>query len=374
MANSLLSLQCSSFAKPRFSLKIPLFSAQMNECGIALAKLPRVSSQGFGSSPDGVPLDSQRGCFAGPVKNLVPVLSNGGWKRLQWEGFGMSRTGVRNSKVCPTAVSTEREDSAKTLQTGGGGGGIGGPNDAGGGGGGGGDDVVDWISSALIFAFWAGLLYYGATMAPNQTSYRDIYFIQKLTGLHVDDGFSMNKVLTAEFFMMGLWPLVYTSLLMPSGRSRKGVPVWPFAGLSFAVGAFALLPYFGLWRPPPPKVSREELSRWPLSLLESKVTAVVAIISAIVLLGYAGLAGADQWAEFSQYFRESRFIHVMTIDFVTLSTLCPFWVYNDLAVRKGSDDTSPLWALAFLPLLGPSIYLLVRPPLPTSMVVESKGK
>ncbi|BBN07208.1 hypothetical protein MPTK1_4g01920 [Marchantia polymorpha subsp. ruderalis] len=283
-------------------------------------------------------------------------------------------TRIQKPVFSRAAVSTKQENTVVTTEQGGGGGGMGGPNDGGGGGGRGGGDAVDWISSALIFSFWAGLLYYGAVLAPNQTSYRDTYFIEKLIGLHGDDGFAMNKVLTGEWLMMGLWPLIYTCLLIPSGRSRKGAPVGPFAALSVALGAFALLPYFGLWRPPPPSVSRDELSRWPLAILESKITAVVAVVSAVVLLGYVGVAGADQWIEFSQYFRESKFIHIMTIDFFTLATLCPFWVYNDLAIRKGSDNTSPLWALAFVPLLGPSLYLLLRPSLPPSMILETEKK
>ncbi|KAG6549989.1 hypothetical protein Mapa_008501 [Marchantia paleacea] len=283
-------------------------------------------------------------------------------------------TGIRKPVVSRAAVTTKQEESVVTVEQRGGGGGMGGPNDGGGGGGRGGGDAVDWISSALIFSIWAGLLYYGIVLSPNQTSYRDTYFIEKLIGLHGDDGFAMNKVLTGEWYMMGLWPLIYTCLLIPSGRSRKGAPVGPFAALSVAIGAYALLPYFGLWRPPPPPVSRDELSRWPLAILESKITAVVAVVSAVVLYGYVGVAGADQWIEFSQYFRESKFIHIMTIDFFTLATLCPFWVYNDLAIRKGSDNTSPLWALAFVPLLGPSIYLLLRPSLPASMILESEKK
>jgi hypothetical protein len=58
-------------------------------------------------------------------------------------------------------------------------------------------------------------------------------------------------------------------------RNLEGVKVWPFVLASYAVGAFALLPYFGLWRPPPPAVSKAELGRLPLNVLESKVTAVV---------------------------------------------------------------------------------------------------
>lgn len=59
--------------------------------------------------------------------------------------------------------------------------------------------------------------------------------------------------------------------------SRSNVPVWPFLVLSCFGGAYALLPYFVLWRPPAPPVNESELRKWPLSFLESKITAGVCI-------------------------------------------------------------------------------------------------
>lgn len=60
-----------------------------------------------------------------------------------------------------------------------------------------------------------------------------------------------------------------------SCSSRSKVPVWPFLVASFFVGAYALIPYFVLWKPPPPAVEEEELTNWPLNFLDSKITAVV---------------------------------------------------------------------------------------------------
>lgn len=59
--------------------------------------------------------------------------------------------------------------------------------------------------------------------------------------------------------------------------SKSGIPVWPFLVLSFFGGAYVLLPYFVLWRPPPPPVEETELNKWPLNFLESKLTAGVRI-------------------------------------------------------------------------------------------------
>uniref|UniRef100_A0A453NEC7 Uncharacterized protein n=1 Tax=Aegilops tauschii subsp. strangulata TaxID=200361 RepID=A0A453NEC7_AEGTS len=98
----------------------------------------------------------------------------------------------------------------------------------GGGGGGGGGQLSDWITSVLLFGIWAGLMYYVLQLAPNQTpvcTYRDTYFLQKLLNLKVDDGFRMNNVLVSLWYIMGIWPLVYSMLLLPTGR-RLVVELW----------------------------------------------------------------------------------------------------------------------------------------------------
>ncbi|KAI9176631.1 hypothetical protein LWI28_005233 [Acer negundo] len=188
---------------------------------------------------------------------------------------------------------------------------------------------------------------------------RDMYFLKKLLNLKGDDGFKMNEVLVSLWYIMGLWPLVYSMILLPTGRSSKSnIPVWPFLILSCFGGAYALLPYFVLWNPPPPPVEETELSRWPLNFLESKLTAglsdfFISLAAGLGLIVYAALAGGDVWQEFYQYFRESKFIHVTSIDFTLLSTFAPFWVYNDTTARKWYDKGSWLLPVSVVPLPGP---------------------
>ncbi|KAF4349147.1 uncharacterized protein LOC115699677 [Cannabis sativa] len=222
----------------------------------------------------------------------------------------------------------------------------------------------DWTTSILLFVLWGALLYYVFNLSPNQTPTRDMYFLKKLLNLKGDDGFRMNQVLVSLWYIMGLWPLVYSKLLLPTGRSSQSkIPVWPFTVLSFFGGAYALLPYFVLWKPPPPPVEETELSRWPLNFLESKITAAVTLATGLGLLVSAGLATGDDWSEFFQYFRESRFIHVTCIDFTLLSTFAPFWVYNDMTARKWFDKGSWLLFLSLVPFVGPALYNVLRPPL-----------
>ncbi|KAK3034009.1 hypothetical protein RJ639_033294 [Escallonia herrerae] len=240
------------------------------------------------------------------------------------------------------------------------------PGENGNGGGGGGEEEGrDWTTSFLLLVLWGGLLYYVFNLTPNQTPSMDMYLLKKLLNLKGDDGFQLNEVLVSLWYIMGLWPLVYSMLLLPTGRSSKGnVPVWPFLVLSCFGGAYALLPYFVLWKPPPPPIEETEIRKWPLSFMESKLTAGITIAAALGLIVYAGLANGDAWKEFYQYFRESKFIHVTCIDFTLLSAFAPFWVYNDMTVRKWYDKGSWLLPVSVIPLLGPSLYLLLRPSLP----------
>jgi hypothetical protein len=57
--------------------------------------------------------------------------------------------------------------------------------------------------------------------------------------------------------------------------SKSKIPVWPFLVLSCIGGAYALIPYFVLWKPPPPPIDEDEIEQWPLKFLESKITAGV---------------------------------------------------------------------------------------------------
>ncbi|WOK95236.1 hypothetical protein Cni_G03943 [Canna indica] len=228
----------------------------------------------------------------------------------------------------------------------------------------GGGSGIDWTTSVPLFGLWAGLMYYVFQLAPDQTPYRDLYFLQKLLNLRGDDGFVMNEVLVALWYIMGLWPVVYGMLLIPTGRSsRRKIPLWPFLSVSFFAGAYALIPYFIIWKPPPPAVGEDEISRWPLNLLESKITAVITVAAGLGLIIYAGFANGEVWKEFYQYFRESKFIHIMSLDFLLFTTFSPFWVYNDMTARRWINKGFWLLPLTLIPFVGPALYLLLRPSL-----------
>ena len=82
-------------------------------------------------------------------------------------------------------------------------------------------------SQSLVFALtWAGLVAFAALGSPNQTPLRDQVFLEELVGL-VKDPEPLNRVFFCLFNIMGVWPAVFASLLLPSGKSANGVRTPP---------------------------------------------------------------------------------------------------------------------------------------------------
>ncbi|CAI9089839.1 OLC1v1024487C1 [Oldenlandia corymbosa var. corymbosa] len=221
-------------------------------------------------------------------------------KHLQLHKFEKGRSQLKKL-CCHSSLNTEQNPQEPVFENE-----VSSEDDKNGGEGG---EERDWTSSILLSGLYAGLLYYVFILAPNQTPSTDTYFVKKLLNVIGDDGFRMNEVLVALWYIMGLFPLVYSMLLLPSARSEKGsLPVWPFLVLSFFLGAYGLIPYFILWKPPPPPVDETEIKSWPLNFLESKVTAGITLAAGLGLIVYAGLSNGDVWKEFHLYFRSSRFV------------------------------------------------------------------
>lgn len=266
---------------------------------------------------------------------------------------------------------------------------------------------VDLLGSVVALALWAAFVLYALKFSPNQTPARDLYFLQKLipgSGA-VDDGVAVNGVFYALFNAMGVMPALYASVLIPAGRSRGKLPAWPFVAGSFAFGFFALGPYLALWTPAPAAATTDEEKGGPrdaaappppealqrngalggvfLRALESPITAAVLFVAAAAQVFIAATAGKESWVEFFRLFDESRFVHVTSLDFLTLSALLPFWAANDAAARKfdvggggsgggsgggdggnggrGGGNGTLAAAMACFPLIGPALYLVLRP-------------
>lgn len=209
-------------------------------------------------------------------------------------------------------------------------------------------------------ALWVGLAVYAFLLAPpNQP---DTFELIKNLSIGQLDG--INPLIVALFYIMGVWPMIYSCVLFFDGRGQ--ISAAPFAALSFGVGAFALLPYLALREPNPKFEGRKNVF---LKILDSRWTGIALTIAAVLIVTY-GLSNGD-WNDYVQQWRTSRFIHVMSIDFCLLCLLFPALLGDDMA-RRGRQNSSLYW-IALIPLFGPLIYLCVRPPIAAAEVVGSSA-
>ncbi len=199
---------------------------------------------------------------------------------------------------------------------------------------------------------WLGLITYAFVLAPPDRP--DTFDLIK--NLSTGQWQGINPIVIALFNIMGIWPLIYSAVMFIDGRGQK-IPAWPFATASFAVGAFAILPYLALREANKQFVGQKNIF---LKLLDSRVTGVLLFIGAAILVAY-GLQG--DWGDFVQQWQTDRFIHVMSLDFCLLSLLFPTLLADDMA-RRGEKNPQIFWLFALIPLFGPLIYLSVRSPLP----------
>jgi hypothetical protein len=208
------------------------------------------------------------------------------------------------------------------------------------------------MSTKIILTLvWVGFVGYAFFLAPPDQP--DTFELIKNLSTGKIEG--INPLIVALFNIMGVLPIAYSCLTFLDGRGQK-IPAWLFTSASFAVGAFALLPYL-IFRHPNPAFQGQK--NWFLRLLDSRITGAFVALGAIVLLFY-GITQGD-WNDFVQQWQTSRFIHVMSLDFCTLVLLFPVLLKDDMA-RRGITDRRLFWAASLIPLLGTVVYLVLRPP------------
>ncbi|MHC5674249.1 DUF2834 domain-containing protein [Nostoc sp.] len=199
---------------------------------------------------------------------------------------------------------------------------------------------------------WLGFTTYAFFLAPPEQPGT----FELIKNLSIGQWQGINPLVIALFNLMGIWPLIYSAVVFIDGRGQK-IPAWLFAIASFAVGAFALLPYLALREPNNQFVGKKNAL---LKVLDSRVTGVVLTVATVILVAY-GLTGGD-WDSFVQQWQTNRFINVMSLDFCLLCLIFPTLLGDDMA-RRGWKNPQLFWLIALIPLFGPLIYLSVRPPL-----------
>jgi hypothetical protein len=206
-----------------------------------------------------------------------------------------------------------------------------------------------------LWLLWIGFVGYAFVLAPPDRP--DTFTLIKNLSTAQYEG--INPLIIALFNIMGVLPLLYGCLIYTDGRMQK-IPAWLFSTASFAVGAFALIPYLALREP---NSSFEgEKTRW-LKLMDSRWLGGLIAIASLSLLVYGFTSG--DWSDFVQQWQTSRFIHVMSLDFCLLCLLFPVLLEDDMT-RRGLNDRRIFWAVTLVPLLGAIAYVTIRPPVPDS--------
>jgi hypothetical protein len=213
----------------------------------------------------------------------------------------------------------------------------------------------------LFGGLWLSFLLYALLLAPPD----DPDTFSLIERLSAGEWAGLNPLIIALFNLMGIWPMVYCSVLFADGRGQR-LPAWPFALGSFAFGAFLLLPYLALRQANPTFKGSKTIA---IRIWDSRWFAATFLLGAIVLMGYGLGMGLSQgwWGDFVTQWQTSRFIHVMSLDFCLLTLLFPTLIQDDLA-RRGVHRRDPLWGLSLFPLVGACLYLVLRPSLPESQV------
>ena len=204
-----------------------------------------------------------------------------------------------------------------------------------------------------FWLIWIAFSTYAFVFAPPDSP-ETITLITNLSTGKIAD---INPLIVALFYIMGVWPLIYSCVLFADGRGQN-IPAWLFATLSSGVDVFALLPYLALREPNPEFHGQKNIF---LKILDSRFTAIVLTLGAAALVSF-GLAKGD-WSDFIGQWQTSRFIHVTSLDFCMLCLLFPALLADDMA-RRGMQNVAAFWAVTLVPLFGPLAYLCTRKPLP----------
>jgi hypothetical protein len=221
------------------------------------------------------------------------------------------------------------------------------------------------VRKILFGLLWIGFVFYAFVFAPPDNPNT----LELITNLSTGKWQGINPLVVALFNLMGIWPIIYSAVIFIDGRGQK-IPAWIFATISFAVGAFAILPYLTLRQPNKEFIGKKNLF---LKILDSRLTGIALTIGAGILVVYGLREG--NWADFVYQWQTSRFINVMSLDFCMLCLLFPTLLEDDM-IRHGIENQPLFWVTTLIPLVGPLIYLCLRTPLcekPLSETLSEKN-
>lgn len=159
----------------------------------------------------------------------------------------------------------------------------------------------------------------------------------------------VNTSLFALFNLMGVFPMAFLAVLAFDSPEQR-VPKWPFIILSFALGAYVLLPYLVArrWNLP-----RRAASTWWLRMLGSRLVGGALTVVALTLVA---LFVVGDVRTFLEHFRTEQFPFAMSLDFMACCVAGALLGREEATLR---GQTALQW-LALVPGVGVPLVLLFR--------------
>ena len=210
----------------------------------------------------------------------------------------------------------------------------------------------------FLGSLWLALTVYAIASSFTKTQEGDFELIRRMV---LGEFSGINPLLIAIFYIMGVFPVVYAAFILFD--SSQKISPYPFAAVSFGVGAFALLPYLALRQT---DTTWNKSKNWLLKLLDSRFVAISSTIAIITLIAWGLTQG--NWSDFVAQWQTSQFVHVMSIDFTFLCLLFPAILGDDIERREVKGI---LKAIAYIPLFGALVYWCLRPQLPSTDVAAT---
>lgn len=205
-----------------------------------------------------------------------------------------------------------------------------------------------------LWLLWVGFIAYILLLSPPLHLDETFTLLKNIFTLNFAE---INPIILSLFALIGIWLLIYSGLLFIDGRMQS-IPFYPFALASVASGVIGLIPYLALRNPNQEFSGQKDAF---LNLLDCRFFGIVLTLSTIALFAYG--FGFGDWEDFVQQFLSDRFIHGMSLAFCLFGILFPTVLGDDMA-RRSWNNPQIFWTVALFPLLGPLVYLCLRPSLP----------
>lgn len=193
----------------------------------------------------------------------------------------------------------------------------------------------------IFFIIWLLLIGYAVFLAPGGET------DPILSNIFSGNFGEIDPLVFAVFNSLGLFPMVFLTLLLLNDRQKW--PAWPFALLSFVVGAFSLLLYFAFGDRKAER--RLRTPSWLVRFLGSRFWLILLMVS-WVANGLTLLQGFSL-AAYREAFFASGLVSVMTVDWFVL------WGLSIYAVHRFYPEAK-LKALAWIPIIGPILVLFAN--------------